>query len=123
MPRFLVNKRCLVCYNIHVNNLRKTKDEDDTCDKRDTAWNPLGRGGLDRVVWQDAQVPECGSCVDPLRRFAMMTYAIEMKNPHTNSLLNIIVEAPTALEAIAKAKAWNPGYSELVACELLKANI
>ena len=46
-------------------------------------------------------------------------YAISLFNQHTSSHLVVNVTAETALEAIAEAKAWNPGYTELEACELI----
>lgn len=46
-------------------------------------------------------------------------YAISLINQHTGSRIVVNVTAETALDAIAEAKAWNPGYTKLEACELV----
>lgn len=48
-------------------------------------------------------------------------YAISLINQHTGSRIVVNVTAETALDAIAEAKAWNPGYTKLEACELVGA--
>lgn len=52
----------------------------------------------------------------------MFKFAIELKNPQSGSMLRLVVDADTAMEAIRKAKAWNPGYSEMVSCQMIKGN-
>lgn len=52
----------------------------------------------------------------------MMTFFVELKNPRSGWMLDLNVEADTAMEAINKAKAWNPGYSEMVSCQMVKGN-
>lgn len=52
----------------------------------------------------------------------MMTFFVELKNPRSGSMLRLNVEADTAMEAINEAKAWNPGYSEMVSCQMVKGN-
>ena len=51
-----------------------------------------------------------------------MTFSVELKNPQSGSMLHLNVEADTAMEAINEAKAWNPGYSEMVSCQMVKGN-
>jgi len=52
----------------------------------------------------------------------MFKFAIELKNPQSGSMLHLTVDADTAMEAINEAKAWNPGYSEMVSCQMVKGN-
>lgn len=51
-----------------------------------------------------------------------MTFAIELKNPRTGSMLRLLVDADAAIAAINDAKAWNPGYTEMVSCQMVKGN-
>lgn len=52
----------------------------------------------------------------------MMKFAVELKNPQSGSMLCLLVDADTALSAINEAKAWNPGYTEMVSCQMVKGN-
>lgn len=52
----------------------------------------------------------------------MMTFSVELRNPQSGSMLRLVVDVDTAMEAISKAKAWNPGYSEMVSCQMIKGN-
>lgn len=50
----------------------------------------------------------------------MMMFSVELKNPQTGSMHHLKVDADSALEAINAAKAWNPSYSEIVSCQMVK---
>lgn len=46
-------------------------------------------------------------------------YRIALINERLNTRLFLNITAETALDAIAEAKAWNPGYETLEACTLI----
>ena len=52
----------------------------------------------------------------------MFKFAIELKNPQSGSMLRLRVDADTAMAAIKVAKVWNPGYSEMVSCQMIEGN-
>ena len=52
----------------------------------------------------------------------MFKFAIELKNLQSGSMLHLTVDADTAMDAIKEAKAWNPGYTEIVSCQMIEGN-
>ena len=52
----------------------------------------------------------------------MITYKVTLKNNKRPATKTVTVDAETALEAMGKAKAEFPAYTEVLACKIDKVN-
>lgn len=52
----------------------------------------------------------------------MITYKVTLKNNKHTATKMVAVDADTALEAMGKAKAECPAYTEVLACKIDKVN-